>query len=103
MIGQAQSKFELDYFRVNIETMDPDIAFSFDFTGDPNVAAINYGIDVTDHNNFPASISSQAVNNWHSPSNGSACPRCSPANFPPIQLSIPSPRYPAYKRRGYDN
>ena len=52
VIGQAQSKFELDYFRVNIETMDPDIAFSYDFTGDPNVAAINYGIDVTDHNNF---------------------------------------------------
>ena len=51
MIGQAKSKFDQDYFRVNIETPDPT-NFSFDFSGDPNVAAIDYDIDVTDPNNF---------------------------------------------------
>jgi len=51
MIGQAKSKFDEDYFRVNIETPDPT-NFSYDFTGDPNVAAIDYDIDVTDPNNF---------------------------------------------------
>lgn len=52
LIGQAQSEFVDDYFRVNIETPEPGANFSFDFTGDPDVAAIDYDIDVTDPNNF---------------------------------------------------
>jgi len=51
MIGTAKSKFEDDYFRVNIET-PVGTNFSYDFTGDPNVAAINYDIDVSDPSNF---------------------------------------------------
>ena len=51
MIGHAKSKFQEDYFRVNIETYDAT-NFSYDFTGDANVAAIDYDIDVTDPNNF---------------------------------------------------
>lgn len=51
MYGHAKSKFLEDYFRVNIETMDPT-NFSYDFTRDPDVAAIAYDIDVTDPNNF---------------------------------------------------
>ena len=52
LIGTAQSKFTQDYFRVNIETLATDIPFSYDFTGNDDVAAINYGIDVTDTNNY---------------------------------------------------
>jgi len=51
MIGQAKSKFDEDYFRVNIETPDPT-NFSYDFSSDPNVPAIDYDIDVADPNNF---------------------------------------------------
>ena len=51
VIGQAQSDFEQDYFRVNIETFGGN-GFSYDFTGNPDVAAIHYDIDVTDPNNF---------------------------------------------------
>jgi TonB-dependent receptor len=51
MIGQAASEYVMDYFRVNIETLD-GVGFSYDFTGNPNVAAINYDIDVTDPSNF---------------------------------------------------
>ena len=51
VIGQAESNFVQDYFRVNIETLQGS-TFSYDFTGDPNVAAIQYDIDVTDPNNY---------------------------------------------------
>jgi TonB-dependent receptor len=52
MIGQAKSEFFDDYFRVNIETPEPGAAFTYDFRGDANVAAITYDIDVTDPANF---------------------------------------------------
>ncbi len=52
MIGRATSKFDDDYFRVNIETPQPGTNFSYDFTGNPDVAAINYDIDVSDPANF---------------------------------------------------
>jgi TonB-dependent receptor len=52
MVGRAESKYEDLLFRVNIETTDPNILFSYDFTRDPNVAAINYNIDVTNPANF---------------------------------------------------
>lgn len=52
MIGRAKSKFDDDYFRVNIETRQPGTNFTYDFTGDPNVAAIDYDIDVSDPSNF---------------------------------------------------
>jgi TonB-dependent receptor len=51
MIGHAGSKFEQDYFRVNIETLE-GAGFSYDFTGNPDVAAIHYDIDVADPNNY---------------------------------------------------
>lgn len=52
MIGTAESNFVEDYFRVNIETFDSG-NFSYDFTGDSNVAAIKYNsFDVTDPNNY---------------------------------------------------
>ena len=51
LIGQAGSKFEQDYFRVNIETLQ-GAGFSYDFTGNADVAAINYDIDVTDPDNY---------------------------------------------------
>lgn len=51
MIGRAESKYLGDYFRVNIETPDAT-NFTYDFTGDSNVALIDYNIDVTDPNNF---------------------------------------------------
>lgn len=52
MVGRAMSEYEDLYFRVNIETVDPDIGFFYDFSGDPDVAAIGYDIDTTDVNNF---------------------------------------------------
>lgn len=52
MVGRAQSKFEDLQFRVNIETLDPNIVFSYDFTENPDVAAIDYSIDVTNAANF---------------------------------------------------
>lgn len=52
MIGHAQSEYEDLLFRANIETLDPNIIFSYDFTSNPDVAAINYDIDVTNPANF---------------------------------------------------
>jgi iron complex outermembrane receptor protein len=54
MIGQAKSEFTDDYFRANIETFEDTggTNFSYDFTGNANVAAIDYDIDVSDPNNF---------------------------------------------------
>ncbi|MDY7094851.1 MAG: TonB-dependent receptor, partial [Acidobacteriota bacterium] len=52
MIGHATSEYEDLLFRANIETLDPNIGFSYDFTGNPDVAAINYTLDTTDPNNF---------------------------------------------------
>ncbi len=52
MIGRAKSEYEDLLFRVNIETTDPNIGFSYDFTGNRDVAAINYNIDVTNPANF---------------------------------------------------
>lgn len=51
MVGHARSNFVDDYFRVNIETPDPT-NFSYDFTGNPDVATISYNIDVTDPSNY---------------------------------------------------
>lgn len=51
MIGTASSDYLSNYFRVNIETPEAT-NFSYDFTSDPNVAAINYAIDVTNPDNF---------------------------------------------------
>ena len=52
MVGRAQSKFEDLQFRVNIETLDPNIVFSYDFTENPDVAKIDYSIDVTNVANY---------------------------------------------------
>lgn len=52
MVGRATSEYEDLLFRVNIETTDPNIIFSYDFTQNPDVAAINYNIDVTNPANF---------------------------------------------------
>ena len=52
MVGRATSEYEDLLFRVNIETTDPNIGFSYDFTRNPDVAAINYNIDVTNPANF---------------------------------------------------
>ncbi len=51
MVGTASSDFLSNYFRVNIETPTAN-GFTYDFTGDANVAAIMYDIDVTDPNNY---------------------------------------------------
>jgi TonB-dependent receptor len=52
MVGRAKSEFEDQLFRVNIETTDPNILFSYDFTQNPDVAAIDYSIDPTSPANF---------------------------------------------------
>jgi len=52
MVGHAKSEYEDLLFRVNIETTDPNIGFSYDFTRNPDVAVINYNIDVTNPANF---------------------------------------------------
>lgn len=52
MVGRAESKFEDLQFRVNIETLDPNIVFSYDFTENPDVAKIDYSIDVTNVANY---------------------------------------------------
>jgi len=52
MIGTAKSDFTDDYFRVNIETPEPGTNFTYDFTKDPDVAMIDYDIDVSDPNNY---------------------------------------------------
>ncbi len=52
MVGRATSEYEDLLFRVNIETTDPNIGFSYDFRQNPDVAAIKYNIDVTDPRNF---------------------------------------------------
>lgn len=52
MLGRAQSDYEDLLFRVNIETTDPNIGFSYDFRQNPDVAVINYDIDVTNPANF---------------------------------------------------
>jgi iron complex outermembrane receptor protein len=51
MVGYARSEFTDDYFRVNIETPDAT-NFSYDFSSNPNVATIDYNIDVTDPNSY---------------------------------------------------
>jgi len=51
MIGTAKSKFDDDYFRANIETLGGN-HFTYDFASDPDVAAINYDIDVSDPSNY---------------------------------------------------
>ena len=51
MVGHARSDFVDDYFRVNIEAREAT-NFSYDFTRDPNVATLDYDIDVTDPANF---------------------------------------------------
>lgn len=51
LIGQAQSDFLQKYFRANIETRT-GTTFSYDFTGNANVAAINYDLDVTNPANY---------------------------------------------------
>ena len=52
LVGRAQSDFTDDYFRVNIETPQPGTNFTYDFTRNPNVALIDYDIDVSDPNNY---------------------------------------------------
>ena len=52
MLGRATSEYEDLLFRVNIETTDPNIGFSYDFTRNPDVALINYNIDTTNPANF---------------------------------------------------
>jgi iron complex outermembrane recepter protein len=51
MVGYAQSNFTDNYFRANLETLH-GADFSYDFTENPNVAIINYNIDVTDPANY---------------------------------------------------
>lgn len=51
MIGQAASDYVSNYFRTNIETLT-GTTFSYDFRQNPDVAAIHYGLDVTDPNNY---------------------------------------------------
>lgn len=51
MIGQASSKFEQDYFRVNIETPTGG-RFTYDFTSDSDVASLAYDQDVSNPANF---------------------------------------------------
>jgi TonB-dependent receptor len=51
MVGQAQSGYVDDYFRTNIETRT-GTTFSYDFTANPNVARIGYGLDVTNPANY---------------------------------------------------
>lgn len=52
LLGRATSEYEDLLFRVNIETTDPNIGFSYDFTRNPDVAVIDYTIDVTNPANF---------------------------------------------------
>lgn len=52
MLGRATSEYEDNLFRVNIETTDPNIVFSYDFRQNPDVAVINYNIDTTNPANF---------------------------------------------------
>ncbi len=51
MVGTASSDYQNDQFRVNIQT-PTGANFSYDFTGNQDVAAIDYDIDVTSVNNF---------------------------------------------------
>lgn len=52
MVGRAQSEFEDRQIRLNIETLNPNIVFSYDFTENPDVAKIDYSIDVTNPANY---------------------------------------------------
>jgi len=52
MVGRAKSEYEDLLFRVNIETTDPNIIFSYDFRQNADVAAMSYNIDVTNPSNF---------------------------------------------------
>jgi TonB-dependent receptor len=53
MVGRAQSEYEDLLFRVNMDSLPSDILFSYDFTRNSDVAAINYhNFDVTDPSNF---------------------------------------------------
>ena len=66
-------------FRVNIETTDPNIGFAYDFTGNRDVAAINYNIDVTNPaNQFPIFMGAPWTHGQHcyqhvSPPNSRSC------------------------------
>jgi iron complex outermembrane receptor protein len=51
MAGLAKSNFVDDYFRANIETRT-GTTFAYDFTGNPDVARIRYGLDVTNPANY---------------------------------------------------
>jgi len=51
MAGYAKSRYVDDYFRANIETRT-GTSFSYDFTANPDVAKIRYGVDVTDPANY---------------------------------------------------
>jgi TonB-dependent receptor len=52
MIGRATSEYEDLLFRVNIDSVIPNAIFSYDFTRDPDVAAINFNFDTTNAANF---------------------------------------------------
>jgi TonB-dependent receptor len=51
MAGHARSEYTGEIFRVNIETK-AGTNFSYDFTANPDVAAIKYNIDVTDPSKY---------------------------------------------------
>ncbi len=51
MIGMAENELTNQFFRVNIEA-NAGTRFTYDFRGNADVAAISYGIDVSDPANF---------------------------------------------------
>jgi iron complex outermembrane receptor protein len=51
MAGLAKSDFVDDYFRANIETRT-GTTFAYDFTANPDVARVQYGMDVTNPANY---------------------------------------------------
>ena len=52
MIGRATSEYENLLFRVNIDSVVPNAVFSYDFTQNPDVAAIDFDFDTTNAANF---------------------------------------------------
>jgi TonB-dependent receptor len=52
MVGRAKSEYEDLLFRANIESLDPNSGFSYDFSDDPDVASIRYDFDVSNFDNF---------------------------------------------------
>ena len=53
MVGRAKSEYEDLLFRVNMDSLPANIVFSYDFTQNSDVAAIDYhGFDVTNPSNF---------------------------------------------------